>query len=86
MTINTAIRQLLEVEDSRGEGAYNKQSLCVGMARVGSESQCIKSGSMNDLLDEDFGPPLHSLIIAGHLHHIEQAMVDLFRHFPPQTT
>ena len=79
LTIGAAIAQLLEVEDRRGEGAYSRDSLCVGMARVGSEAQRIVAGSMVDLMHTDFGPPLHSLIIAGQLHHIEQEMIDQFR-------
>ena len=79
LTINEAISQLLEVEDSRQEGAYNRDSLCVGMARVGSEQQTIVAGAMSELLDVDFGPPLHSLIIAGQLHHVEEDMLQHFR-------
>lgn len=79
MTINTAIDQLLEIEDRQAQGAYCRESLCVGMARVGSEDQQIVAGSMAELSSIDFGPPLHCLIIAGQLHHIEQTMVETFR-------
>lgn len=60
-----AIEELLEIEDRRKENAYSRESYCVGLARVGQEDQRIVSGSMGELLDVDFGPPLHSLIIAG---------------------
>jgi diphthine methyl ester synthase len=35
----------------------------------------IVAGTMKELLDVDFGPPLHSLIISGELHPIEQQML-----------
>lgn len=79
MTIKTAIRQLLEVEDDRGEGAYDKDTMCVGLARVGAEDQVVASGSMKQLTDVDFGKPLHSFIIAGELHPIEKEMLDVLR-------
>lgn len=65
MTVNTAVQQLLEVEQARGEGAFGPDTLAVGMSRLGSPDQQIVAGSMHQLLDVDFGPPLHCLVIAG---------------------
>lgn len=72
MSVATAVQQLLEVEERRGEGAYGPDTLAVGVARVGSESQRIVAGPLAALADVDFGPPLHSLVIAGETHPIEQ--------------
>ncbi|KAL6008269.1 hypothetical protein ACLOJK_033775 [Asimina triloba] len=76
MTINTAIEQLLEVEQNHGESAYNEESLCVGIARLGSEDQKIVAGSMKDLQAVDFGPPLHCLVIVGKTHPLEDEMLN----------
>lgn len=76
MTINTCIEQLLEVEKTHGKGAYNEDSLVVGLARVGQKTQRIVSGSMKELLTIDFGGPLHSLVIPSEMHFLEQAMLD----------
>ena len=76
MTVNTAIEQLLEIEELRGEGAYGPETTCVGVARLGSEEQQIKAGPMRKLQEADFGAPLHSLIIAGDMHHIEEEILD----------
>jgi diphthine synthase len=65
MTIQTAVQQLLEVEAKRGEGAYNQDSLCVGLSRLGADDQQIVAGSMQQLLEVDFGAPLHCLVLAG---------------------
>ena len=36
----------------------------------------IVSGSLAELLDVDFGPPLHTVVLCGHMHDVEQAMFD----------
>jgi len=38
---------------------------------IGSSTQRIVSGSLEELLTVDFGPPLHSLVIVGDLHELE---------------
>lgn len=81
MTIKQAIEQLLEVESYKKEGAIaaDGSSFAVGVARVGSAAQKVVAGSMKELLDIDFGEPLHSLVIAGDVHECEQEHVNLFR-------
>ncbi|KAL6780002.1 hypothetical protein ACKKBG_A14620 [Auxenochlorella protothecoides x Auxenochlorella symbiontica] len=71
MTINTAVEQLLEIEANRGEGACTPESKAVGVARIGADSQQIVAGTLAELVEVDFGAPLHSLILAGDMHHIE---------------
>ncbi|KAL3142570.1 diphthine synthase, variant 2 [Trebouxia sp. C0009 RCD-2024] len=78
MTVNTAIEQLLQVEASRNLGAFGKDSLAIGVARIGSPSQQIVAGTMQELLDVDFGEPLHSLILAGDMHVIETEFLEQF--------
>lgn len=79
MTINTALQQLLEIEQKRGEGAYSPETLAVGMSRLGAPDQQMVAGSMQQLLDVDFGPPLHCLIIAGDVHVIEEEILQFYR-------
>jgi diphthine synthase len=73
MTIAQAAAQLLEAEeDVHKEGVYDgNKTLCVGLARMGQESQCIAAGTLRELQSVDFGGPLHSLIICGELHELE---------------
>lgn len=78
MTINTAIEQLLEIEEKRAESAYNEDTHCVGLVRLGSEMQKIVAGSMKDLLTIDFGPPLHCLVIVGKTHPLEEEMLEFY--------
>lgn len=78
MTVNQCIEQLLEVEEKQQGGAYSKDTVCVGVARVGQETQQIVSGTMAELLKIDFGAPLHSFVIPGDLHFLESSMLDHF--------
>lgn len=78
MTINTAIEQLLEVEQNRGGNAFSEDTTCVGFARLGSEDQMVVAGSMKQLLEVDFGSPLHCLVIVGKTHPVEEEMLDFF--------
>ncbi|XP_015780256.1 PREDICTED: diphthine methyl ester synthase-like isoform X1 [Acropora digitifera] len=82
MSVNEAVRQLLDVIKTRDfkeeSPAYTESSVAVGLARVGSANQRIVCGSMKELLSHDLGPPLHSLVIPGHLHFIEKDMLKLF--------
>ena len=72
MTIATAAAQLLEAEEKHGEKVYDgNKTLCVGLARMGQETQCIRAGTLQELKQVDFGGPLHSFIICGELHDLE---------------
>ncbi|OVA18586.1 hypothetical protein BVC80_1831g132 [Macleaya cordata] len=78
MTIGTAIEQLLEVELSRGQSAYNEDTTCVGFARLGSEDHMVVAGSMKEILTVDFGAPLHCLVIVGKTHPVEEEMLEFY--------
>jgi len=79
MTVNVACEQLIEAVDDRvvdsgsGKGdPYNpKETLCVGMARLGQQDQCIIAGTMEELIEQDFGGPLHCMVICGQVHDLE---------------
>ncbi|CAM9779776.1 unnamed protein product [Choristocarpus tenellus] len=75
MTVRTALEQLLEVECRRCQDVYSPDSLCVGLARLGQSTQHIVAGKMSELLDVDFGSPLHSLVICGTTHPLEDELL-----------
>uniref|UniRef100_T1JF66 diphthine methyl ester synthase n=1 Tax=Strigamia maritima TaxID=126957 RepID=T1JF66_STRMM len=54
-----------------------EDSLCVGLARVGSDTQRIVVTTLKDMSTTDIGPPLHSLVIPGYLHPLEVDMLRL---------
>jgi diphthine methyl ester synthase len=79
MTINECISQLLEIEEKRQEGVVSGQSLGVGLARLGADTQHIVSGSFEELLNVDFGSPLHCFVIPGDMHILEQEALSYYR-------
>ena len=58
--------------------AVTENTICVGLARIGADDQKIVAGTLKDLVTCDLGPPLHSLIVAGHMHPLEIDMLRLF--------
>lgn len=50
--------------------------MCVGLARLGSDEQAIRAGTLRQLASCDLGGPLHSLVVTGRLHPLE---VDMLR-------
>jgi diphthine methyl ester synthase len=79
MTIHQALEQLKEVEANKQGGAIDTNTTFVGVARVGSVTQQVVAGSLEQLMAVDFGEPLHSLIVAGDIHECEEDHVRLFR-------
>eukprot|EP01052_Picozoa_sp_SAG31_P005442 SAG31_NODE_239_length_19453_cov_5.539888_14_plen_223_part_00 len=60
-------------------GAYDEDTLCVGVACVGCDNQRIVAGTMGQLLHVDFGPPLHSMVLCGELHECELEVLNAYR-------
>jgi diphthine synthase len=79
MTINDAIKILLEIEQKRKEKVFTKETLCIGCARLGSNERTIKYGKVEDLENFDFGKEMHCLIVPGKLHFAEEEMLESFK-------
>ena len=72
MTINQGLENLMTIRDNlEREGMINEDTLAIGIARVGSKDNLVKAGYIKDLLDFDFGGPLHCIIIPSKLHIVE---------------
>ncbi len=78
MTVADAAQQLLEVEKERKEGLCGPNSIAVGLARLGQNTQKIVAGTLKHLSEIDMGPPLHSLIIPGDMHVLEKYFLKAF--------
>ena len=84
MTVNQACDQLLESADQASDAdkaaVDAENAVCVGVARLGASDEIMVVGTLRELLEVDFGKPLHSLIIcAEELHEIEAESLDVFR-------
>lgn len=71
MNANQGLEYLLKVEDEMGENLILEDTLAVVIARAGSQNPVIRADKIRKLIDEDFGGPLHSLIIPSDLHFME---------------
>lgn len=92
MTCNEAADQLLQIlRGKRAAGvadsdlAFTEDSLCVGVARVGHETQKIITCRLREMGDHDMGGPLHSMVLpARKLHPIEIEYLQQFSEKPLQ--
>lgn len=48
----------------------------VGVARVGSKDPHLYVGSLEEVAEHDFGPPLHALVVPANLHDIEERTLE----------
>ena len=72
MNVNKALKTLQQIEDKRKENIITDDLLVVGCARLGSDNHIIKAGPLKEILEFDFGEPLHCLIVPGDLHFMEE--------------
>lgn len=72
MTVNQGLEYLMNIKESIDyEGLINEDTLAMGIARVGSSGVIVKAGKIADLIDFDFGGPLHCIVIPADLHIVE---------------
>lgn len=76
MTIPEAVEILEIIESKENEGVFTKDSLCVGVARLGSADGKIVLGTADMLKHVDFGRPPHALIVLGNLHFSEKEFLE----------
>ncbi len=55
------------------------ETVAIGMARIGQSSQQIVVAPLSELLTIDLGAPLHSLVIPGKTHFLEDDMLKFYR-------
>ncbi len=78
MTVNEALSQLLKIEKKRKEKVITENMKVIGCARLGGDYK-IRYNSVKKLLKEDFGKPLHCLIIPGKLHFLEEEALSQYK-------
>jgi len=82
MTVKEAIKYLKETERALGKGIIKDNMWCIGIARLGSDDEVIKAGTIEQLQFHDFGKPPHALIIPGKLHFIEEEIMNYWKAQP----
>jgi len=78
MSAGEGVRWLLDAEKRIGGGLMTDKTIMCACARVGSPTEKLRAGLPEDLMHEDLGPPLHTLVMPGKLHFMEAtALVQL---------
>ena len=78
LTVNEALRTLLELEKMKKEQIVTSKTLVIGVARAGSYQPVVKAGYIEEVIKHDFGTPPHTLIFPGKLHFMEaEALITL---------
>ncbi|KAI1727617.1 tetrapyrrole (Corrin/Porphyrin) methylases domain-containing protein [Ditylenchus destructor] len=82
MSCSDAAKQLMTIWKRRNgtneETAYTKDTMVVGLARVGWDDQKIVYCTLEQMCSADLGSPLHCLIIPGKVHPMEEEMLQTF--------
>jgi diphthine synthase len=83
MTAPQAAEQLLTVIARRKEAGQpfsilSPTTRCVGVARIGSDNEGIVHSTLQEMVGVSMGPPLHSLIIVGPTHPMEDEILHIF--------
>ncbi len=77
MTVNEGAELLLEMEKNAG-GQILQCQIGIGIARAGSDDAAVKADLLSRLKDQDFGRPLHIMVVPARLHFMEaKALVAL---------
>lgn len=78
MTANQGLKYLLHVSDEREDSTIIEDTIAVVIARAGARKPVVRADKIRKLVEEDFGGPLHCLIIPSKLHFVEaEALVTL---------
>jgi len=84
MTANEGMRLLLKMEEKHNENILNEDSIVCVVARAGSSEPIVAANTIKDLIEKDFGPPLHTLVVPGKLHFMEIEALQTLAQLPAQ--
>jgi len=84
MTANEGMSLLLKMEEKHKEKIITKEDIICVVARAGSDEPIAYAGLIKDIIDIDFGPTLHSLVIPGKLHFMEIEAIQILAQLPAQ--
>ena len=84
MTANEGLKFLLKMEEIHNKNIITEESVVCIVARAGSSEPIAVANAVKNLLDRNYGPPLHSIVIPGKLHFMEIEALQLLAQLPAQ--
>jgi len=82
MTANEGLKLFLDMEKKIGKKLLDEDSVVCVVARAGSDNPVVAAGTIKDLINMDFGHPLHTLVVPGRLHFMEIEALMVLAHLP----
>ena len=86
MTANEGLGILLQMEHTCKKSLFTNDTIACVVARAGAPDAVVKANTFQALQAMDFGPPLHTLVIPGKLHFMEQEALELIAGLPAEST
>lgn len=71
MSANEGLQVLLRLAEARGADWFTESSQAGVVGQAGSDAPRLATGPVAALLEEDFGPPLHTLVVPGAMQVVE---------------
>lgn len=84
MTANEGLDLLLRMENNCKQHLFSNETIACVVARAGASDAVVAANTVSRLRSMDFGPPLHTLVIPGNLHFIEQEALELIAGLPAE--
>ena len=84
MTANQGMELLLKMEEKLGGNILSEDSVICVVGRAGSPDPVIAANTIKVLLNKDFGPPLHTLVVPGNLHFMEVEALEVCANLPKE--
>ena len=82
MMVEQASRQLVQIIKDREVRGRPIPLDCghkvIALARIGTKNQILKTSTLEQMMETDIGGPLHSLIIVGETHPLEDEYINMF--------
>ena len=78
MTANEGLHLLMDMEKRVGRGVITEDTVVGVVARAGSDDCRVMAGPLGRLLEVEFGPALHSIVVPGKLHFMEEEALKAF--------
>ena len=82
MTANDAMKLLLEMEEKIKGNVFKQNTIICVVAKAGSDEPVVAAGFIKDLINRDFGPPLHTIVVPGKLHFMEFEALKILAQLP----
>jgi diphthine synthase len=84
MTVSDGLDLFLRMENSHHDGLFTDETVVCGVARVGSPNPVVKADLLSRLRRQEFGPPLHTIVVPGRLHFMEIEALEILAGLPKE--